>query len=153
MNVGEHAVLAELQQRTGGWLGALRHPAFRGVRRHVVRTFYPQVNVLRQQLQQEIEYHYKAVVQVGFTAMFVTSQPTMLSFPLERPVFLREYSANMYGTVAYFVSKLLVEVPLGAVQALEVAGRLLGDVANGLSSQRLQRLFLPSHRLHCTLPP
>lgn len=33
-------------------------------------------------------------------------------------MFLREYSSNMYGTLAYFCSKMMVEVPLGAVQAL-----------------------------------
>merc|ERR1712032_229924 len=41
-----------------------------------------------------------------------------MSFPLERPVFLREFSANMYGSTAYFISKMLVEVPLGCAQGL-----------------------------------
>merc|ERR1712232_1508096 len=83
----------------------------------MMRFLFPGSFALRQQLQREVEYHYKAVVQVGLVAMFSTCQPTVLSFPLERPVFLREFSANMYGTVAYFLSKMLVEVPLGAAQA------------------------------------
>eukprot|EP00931_Biecheleriopsis_adriatica_P059187 TRINITY_DN35378_c0_g1_i1.p1 TRINITY_DN35378_c0_g1~~TRINITY_DN35378_c0_g1_i1.p1 ORF type:complete len:659 (-),score=110.24 TRINITY_DN35378_c0_g1_i1:40-2016(-) len=119
MHVGEHPVLLRVQKLSGSFLpSALQHPMLRGVRRNCVRLFCPEFNVLRAQLQQELEYHYKAVVQVGFTAMFSASQPTILSFPLERPVFLREYSSNMYGTVAYFLSKMLVEVPLGAAQAL-----------------------------------
>ncbi|CAJ1409880.1 unnamed protein product [Effrenium voratum] len=108
-NVGEHPVLAQLR-RGGPWQALLSHPRLRRLQRLVNTQQVP----LLQQLQQEIEYHYK----VGFTAMFSASQPTILSFPLERPVFLREYSSNMYGTLAYFLSKMLVEAPLGALQAL-----------------------------------
>jgi len=117
MGIGEHPVLARVRRRIGPW----NRPFFQRwkvARRLCIRTFCPEVNVLWQQLQRELEYHYKAVVQVGFVAMFSASQPTILSFPLERPVFLREYSANMYSIAAYFLSKLLVEVPLGAAQAL-----------------------------------
>jgi len=120
MNIGEHPVLAELHRHMG-WLGGqrlqTRNPYVKGVRRLCLRFLCPEVTALRQQLQRELEYHYKAVVQVGFVAMFSACQPTILSFPLERPVFLREFSANMYGTIAYFISKMLVEVPLGAAQA------------------------------------
>mmetsp|Transcript_62819 Transcript_62819/g.141918 ORF Transcript_62819/g.141918 Transcript_62819/m.141918 type:complete len:690 (+) Transcript_62819:58-2127(+) len=124
MDVGEHPVLPELQRRIGPWNHPIfsRHRGLRCLRRTCIRLFVPNANLLRQQLQMELEYHYKAVVQVGFVAMFSACQPTILSFPLERPVFLREFSANMYGTVAYFISKLLVEVPLGAVQALLALG-------------------------------
>jgi len=119
MNIGEHPVLHEVQKRIGPWNNPLfQSGMLRGVRRVAMSRFAPELNALRQQLQRELEYHYKAVVQVGFVAMFSACQPTILSFPLERPVFLREFSANMYGTVAYFLSKMLVEVPLGSVQAL-----------------------------------
>lgn len=37
---------------------------------------------------------------------------TILSFPAERPVFIREYSAKMYTCSSYFLSKNLVETPL-----------------------------------------
>jgi len=119
MSVGEHPVLLELQARLRPWDRPwLRGRSLRGLRRLLLRAVVPQATGLRQQLQQELEYHYKAVVQVGFVAMFSACQPTILSFPLERPVFLREFSANMYGTMAYFLSKMAVEVPLGAAQAL-----------------------------------
>lgn len=122
-NVGEHPVLRTLRRKSGGLLQvALAHPRLQRVRRVCMRAFCPDVPLLQQQLQREVEYHYKAVVQVGFTAMFSASQPTILSFPLERSVFLREYSSNMYGTLAYFLSKMFVEVPLGAVQALLALG-------------------------------
>merc|ERR1712032_1477274 len=35
--------------------------------------------------------------------------PTLLSFPDERPVFLREYSTNHYGILPYFISRLCME--------------------------------------------
>lgn len=119
VGIGEHPVLDDLLHCTGppnSWY--LRGPFWNRVRRFCVRLRHPEVNSLQLQLQTELEYHYKAVVQVGFVAMFSACQPTILSFPLERPVFLREFSANMYGTVAYFFSKMLVEVPLGGAQAL-----------------------------------
>jgi len=36
----------------------------------------------------------------------------MLTFPSERPVFLREYAARQYGVIPYFVSKTIVELPV-----------------------------------------
>mmetsp|Transcript_27250 Transcript_27250/g.63437 ORF Transcript_27250/g.63437 Transcript_27250/m.63437 type:complete len:400 (-) Transcript_27250:50-1249(-) len=122
-SVGEHPILRTLQRKSGGFLQiAMAHPRLHRVRRLCMRVFCPDVPLLQQELQREVEYHYKAVVQVGFTAMFSASQPTILSFPLERSVFLREYSSNMYGTLAYFLSKMFVEVPLGALQALLALG-------------------------------
>mmetsp|Transcript_16906 Transcript_16906/g.39352 ORF Transcript_16906/g.39352 Transcript_16906/m.39352 type:complete len:697 (+) Transcript_16906:80-2170(+) len=122
IGIGEHTVLEDLRRITGA-SQFTRHTLEKGrfwrkVLHLGARALKPEVLSLWQQLQTELEYHYKAVVQVAFVAMFSSSQPTILSFPLERPVFLREYSANMYGTVAYFVAKLLVEVPLSAAQAL-----------------------------------
>jgi len=38
---------------------------------------------------------------------------TITTFPLERSVFLREYAANLYGVVPYFLGKSLVETPIG----------------------------------------
>ena len=48
-------------------------------------------------------------IMILMMSMFGTAMPTLLSFPEERPVFLREYSTNHYGTVAYFVSRLAME--------------------------------------------
>uniref|UniRef100_A0A7S1CKF3 ABC transporter domain-containing protein n=1 Tax=Bicosoecida sp. CB-2014 TaxID=1486930 RepID=A0A7S1CKF3_9STRA len=57
------------------------------------------------------------VVQVALGGMFGLSQPTLLTFPAERVVFLREYAAAQYGIVAYFLSKMLAEIPLMIGQA------------------------------------
>ena len=40
------------------------------------------------------------------------AQPVVLAFPLERPVFIREYANGVYGVSSYFLSKMLAEVPV-----------------------------------------
>jgi ABC-2 type transporter len=50
--------------------------------------------------------------------MFGTAQPALLSFPEERPVFLREYSTNHYSVGPYFISRLTMEAVVTGAQAL-----------------------------------
>ena len=38
-------------------------------------------------------------------------QSQILTFPIERPVFLKEYSEDLYGVVPYFLSKMMCEIP------------------------------------------
>lgn len=56
------------------------------------------------------------MVYVAIGALFGLSQSVMLAFPLERPIFLREYSTGTYGSVPYVLSKILVEVPMAIAQ-------------------------------------
>ena len=60
--------------------------------------------------------------------MFGTAQPALLSFPAERPVFLREYSTNHYSVVSYFFSRLTMEALLTALQVLALVSKLVGHV-------------------------
>ncbi|KAL7539082.1 hypothetical protein ACHAXR_010781 [Thalassiosira sp. AJA248-18] len=62
--------------------------------------------------------HFGAMIMILMMSMFGTAMPTLLSFPEERPVFLREYSTNHYGTVAYFVSRLAMEAVITFLQIL-----------------------------------
>eukprot|EP00977_Amphora_coffeiformis_P020224 scaffold8008_cov153-Amphora_coffeaeformis.AAC.1 len=48
--------------------------------------------------------------------VFATVLPSLLVFPSERPVFLREYSTDHYGVVSYFMSRLSMEFIVTAVQ-------------------------------------
>jgi hypothetical protein len=48
--------------------------------------------------------------------IFSTALPSLVSFPDERPVFLREYSTNHYSVVSYFASRLSIELAVNAVQ-------------------------------------
>lgn len=45
-----------------------------------------------------------------------TAQPSLLAFPDERPVFLREYSTNHYSVISYFVCRLILEASVTFVQ-------------------------------------
>lgn len=65
----------------------------------------------------DILTHFGALTQIVIGSMFGAAQPTLLEFPLERPVFLREYSTASYGAIAYFFSKTVVELALSFVQS------------------------------------
>jgi hypothetical protein len=41
---------------------------------------------------QKLNSHFGAMVMILMMSMFGTAMPTLLSFPEERPVFLREFS-------------------------------------------------------------
>jgi hypothetical protein len=51
-------------------------------------------------------------------SMFGTAQPALLSFPQERPVFLREYSTDHYSVFSYFLARLTMEAFITALQIL-----------------------------------
>eukprot|EP00937_MAST-01D_sp_MAST-1D-sp2_P003469 g3469.t1 len=64
--------------------------------------------------------HFGAVTNVAILAMMSTAQPMLLTFPYERPVFVREYNTGTYDVAPYFVAKLAVEAPLALLSATEV---------------------------------
>lgn len=64
-----------------------------------------------------LQTHFGALTQLVISSMFGSSQPMILTFPQERPIFLREYATGTYGAFAYFFSKLMVELPLALVQS------------------------------------
>ncbi len=66
----------------------------------------------------EFGSHYGAIVMVSISSMFGAAQPMMLSFPFERPMFLREYGTGTYSARAYFLSKWTLELPLALAQVL-----------------------------------
>lgn len=66
-----------------------------------------------------IQGHYGAICNMMISAMFGSAQPLLLTFPQERPIFLREYASNMYGVIPYFLAKTIVEIPLAFLTALE----------------------------------
>lgn len=65
-----------------------------------------------------LQSHFGALIMVGLMSMFGTAEPALLSFPDERPVFLREYSTNHYSVVSYFISRLSMEAFLTGLQVL-----------------------------------
>ncbi|CAJ1939321.1 unnamed protein product [Cylindrotheca closterium] len=48
--------------------------------------------------------------------VFSTALPSLVAFPEERPVFLREYSTNHYSVLSYFLSRLFMELLVTALQ-------------------------------------
>jgi hypothetical protein len=58
----------------------------------------------------DFQAHYGTLVSLAISAMMGSAQPVLLTFPNERPVFLREYAGKQYGVVPYFISKTFVEL-------------------------------------------
>lgn len=65
-----------------------------------------------------INSHFGAILMIAFMGMFSTAAQALLSFPQERPVFLREYTTNHYSTLAYFMSRFSLEAFVTAMQVL-----------------------------------
>lgn len=42
----------------------------------------------------------------------------ILKFPIERPIFIREFGTATYGSLPYFLSKTMVELPMSFLQSL-----------------------------------
>jgi len=60
---------------------------------------------------------------------FITIGPVAATFPLEKLVVARERTVQAYSTLAYFIAKVLVEIPLNLLPTLlyaVIAGLLIG---------------------------
>jgi len=62
--------------------------------------------------------HFGSITMIAISSMFGSAQPVMLMFPFERPMFLREYSTGTYSCVAYFLSKIVMELPMTFLQTI-----------------------------------
>jgi len=74
------------------------------------------VGELPRDVSKNINSQFGALTMICMAGMMGTAQPALLTFPQERPVFLREYSTNHYSVVSYFLSRLTVEVLVTALQ-------------------------------------
>lgn len=64
--------------------------------------------------------HFGALVNLFIGCLIGSAQPAILNFPTERPIFMREYAVGMYSIVTYFISKVIVELPLEFIRCLIV---------------------------------
>mmetsp|Transcript_14078 Transcript_14078/g.37882 ORF Transcript_14078/g.37882 Transcript_14078/m.37882 type:complete len:607 (+) Transcript_14078:4515-6335(+) len=62
--------------------------------------------------REDIQTHFGALTQILVGSMFGSAQPVLLEFPTERGVFLCEKSSGSYVAISYFVSKVLLQIPL-----------------------------------------
>ena len=66
----------------------------------------------------KFQSHFGAITMTVISSMFGSAQPVMLMFPFERPLFMREYSTGTYGPISYFISKIVMELPLTFLQTV-----------------------------------
>eukprot|EP00968_Pinguiococcus_pyrenoidosus_P021600 scaffold2850_cov235-Pinguiococcus_pyrenoidosus.AAC.13 len=64
--------------------------------------------------------HVGALLFVTISCMFDSAIPVALEFPIQRPIFLREYAVGTYGAGSYFFSKLPIELSMAFLNALIV---------------------------------
>jgi len=84
----------------------------------LIGTIFLNVGETNSENQSNLNSHFGAIVMVLLMGMFGTAQPALLSFPEERPVFLREYSTNHYSVFSYFISRLVMEAFITFLQVL-----------------------------------
>jgi len=60
----------------------------------------------------DFQAQFGTLVSLSIASMMGAAQPILLTFPSERPVFLREYAAKQYGVIPYFLSKTFMEMPV-----------------------------------------
>jgi ABC-type multidrug transport system permease subunit len=69
-------------------------------------------------IQSNLQSAFGGLVMVALANMVSTALPSLVQFPEERPVFLREYSTNHYSVAAYFVSRLTMETVVTGAQVM-----------------------------------
>ena len=62
--------------------------------------------------------HFGLIAFLALVGMFQTAQNVLLTFPAERPMFLREYATGTYTAKAYFLGKFLMELVLCLAQVM-----------------------------------
>lgn len=67
---------------------------------------------------EDFNSHVGAVSMIVISALFASSQSVLLSFPFERPMILREYATGTYHISAYFVAKMMWELPMTFLQTI-----------------------------------
>ena len=75
----------------------------------LIGVIFLDVGATDSSVSENLQSHFGALIMVLLMSMFGTAQPALLSFPEERPVFLREYSTSHYTVGAYFSSRLTME--------------------------------------------
>ena len=68
--------------------------------------------------QGEWKGYYGGLSIILISAMFMNSHLVLIQFPVQRQIFLKEYTSNMYGAVGYFMARTFTEVPLSFVQSV-----------------------------------
>ena len=65
-----------------------------------------------------LQAEFGAIANLLISTMFGVAQSSLLDFPKDRPVFLREYSTNHYSVIPYFLSRLSIECTITFLQTL-----------------------------------
>ncbi|EER12686.1 Protein white, putative [Perkinsus marinus ATCC 50983] len=62
--------------------------------------------------------YYGGIVITCVAAMMGSAQTTILRYPDQRAIFVREYASNMYSSIPYVLSQTLLEVPMAFIESV-----------------------------------
>ncbi|KAF4659896.1 hypothetical protein FOZ61_004418 [Perkinsus olseni] len=66
----------------------------------------------------KFQSYYGALVITCVGAMMGSAQTTILRYPEQRAIFVREYASNMYSSIPYVFSQTLLEVPMAFIESV-----------------------------------
>jgi ABC-type multidrug transport system ATPase subunit len=101
----------------------------------LIGTIFLRVGSTDSSVPKNFQSHFGGVLIILMTNMFGTAMPSLLSFPLERPIFLREYSTGHYNVASYFFSKLTME-------AVTTLAQVFVTTAITFFMMQLQQLYI-----------
>lgn len=89
----------------------------------------------------EVMASFGAIANLLISTMFGVAQGSLMEFPRDRPVFLREYSTNHYTILPYFLAKFTLEcvtvmmqvLPLRTIRRCSVVARPFPDLVSSHS--------------------
>eukprot|EP00592_Proboscia_alata_P011971 CAMPEP_0194383636 /NCGR_PEP_ID=MMETSP0174-20130528/68548_1 /TAXON_ID=216777 /ORGANISM="Proboscia alata, Strain PI-D3" /LENGTH=577 /DNA_ID=CAMNT_0039170025 /DNA_START=55 /DNA_END=1785 /DNA_ORIENTATION=+ len=82
----------------------------------LIGLVFNDVGKLDSSVFKNFQSQFGSIFMVMVQMMFGPALPTLLNFPSERPVFVREFSTNHYSVASYFVSRFTVETVLTFTQ-------------------------------------
>eukprot|EP00590_Aulacoseira_subarctica_P007629 CAMPEP_0172418616 /NCGR_PEP_ID=MMETSP1064-20121228/5070_1 /TAXON_ID=202472 /ORGANISM="Aulacoseira subarctica , Strain CCAP 1002/5" /LENGTH=628 /DNA_ID=CAMNT_0013157611 /DNA_START=120 /DNA_END=2003 /DNA_ORIENTATION=- len=82
----------------------------------LIGIIFFRVGATDESVPKNFQSHFGGLMIILMSNMFGTAMPSLLSFPMERPIFVREYATGHYNVVSYFCSKLTMEVAITLAQ-------------------------------------
>jgi ABC-type multidrug transport system ATPase subunit/ABC-type multidrug transport system permease subunit len=82
----------------------------------LISLIYKSVGETDRSVQSNIRSIFGALVFSQLMGLFGCAEPSLMYFPQDRPVFLREYATNHYSVTSYFLSRTFIESVLAFVQ-------------------------------------
>ena len=102
------------------WINSYRNPFLLGVKVFQAISLGFLVDILYRDLgygRTQVENRKGVLYYAAMNLVALGSLSNSMTFPIEKPLFLKDYKENQYGVCAYYFSKVLSEVPSQIIPA------------------------------------